>query len=226
MDYVVHLGVFFAIYAILALSLNLVVGYAGPLSVAHAAFYGLGAYSTAILTTGFSLGFFASLIVGMVVALVVSILIGVVLSKLDDDDYIIASVGFNVIAVSVFINWTSLTHGPFGITSIPRPTIFGFFLRSNTTYLAFCVLALLIVYLVCRGLVSSSFGRVLKAIREDEKAIQVFGYNTWNYKLAVYAISAMMAATAGSLFAAYITFIDPSTFTINVSDKLGNSPST
>ncbi len=214
MDYLIHLIILFTIYAILGISLNLVVGYTGLLSVTHAAFYGIGAYTTAILLTQTGVDFFSSLILGVIITIVISLLIGLVLSRFSGDYYALGSFGFNVIAFAVFLNWQSLTNGPLGIAGIPRPELFNLNFFSNFYFLILALAVLAFVYLSSRFIVSSSFGRVLKAIREDEKAIQVFGYNTSYFKLVIFVIGAGMAAVAGSLFASYITFIDPSTFTL------------
>lgn len=214
MEYLIHLAIFFAIYAILGISLNLVVGYTGLLSVTHAAFYGIGAYATAILLTQTGVGFFLSVILGIIVTAIISFLIGAVLSRFDGDYYTLGSFGFNAIVFSVFLNWQDLTRGPLGIPGISKPELFGINFSSNFAFLILALLFLILIYLVSRFIVNSSFGRVLKAIREDEKAIQVFGYNTLYFKLAIFVISAGMAAVAGSLFASYITFIDPSSFNL------------
>lgn len=212
MEYLIHLAILFAIYGILGISLNLVVGYTGLLSVTHAAFYGIGAYATAILLTSFGANFFLSAIAGAVVSAVAALLIGLVLSKFDDDYYALASFGFNIIIFSVFLNWQSLTRGPLGIPGISKPNLFSFDFSSNLSFLVLSLIFLALIYFASRFIVNSSFGRVLKAIREDEGAIQIFGYNTLYFKLAIFVISAAMAAVAGSLYASYITFIDPSSF--------------
>lgn len=217
MEYLYHLAVLFTIYAGLAISLDLIVGYTGLLSVTHAAFYGFGAYTTAILMTAHGFGFFSSLLVGIVISMVCAVLIGSVLSRFKDDYYALVSFGFNIIVFSVFLNWQDLTRGPLGIPGIGKPEIFGYVFNSTIEFLILCVLLMLAVYGIARFITQSSFGRVLKAIREDEKAISVFGYNTQTYKLVIFTVSAGMAAIAGSLFASYITFIDPSTFTLNES---------
>jgi len=214
MEYLIHLAILFSIYAILGISLNLVVGYTGLPSITHAAFYGIGAYTTAILLTKSGVGFLVSVILGIILAALVSFLIGAVLSKFDGDYYALGSLGFNVIVFSIFLNWQSLTRGPLGIPGISKPELFGIDFSSGLLFLFLSLLFLILVYLASRFIVNSSFGRVLKAIREDEKAIQVFGYNTLYFKLAVFIMSATMAAVAGSLFASYITFIDPSSFTL------------
>lgn len=214
MEYLVHLAILFAIYAILGISLNLVVGYTGLLSVTHAAFFGLGAYATGILTAHFGMNFFVSLIAGMALAGVASFLIGAVLSRLSGDYYVLGTVGFNFILFSILLNWDGVTRGPLGIPGVSRPNLFGFNFSSSISFLVLAFLFLFLVYATSRFIVSSSFGRVLKAIREDEQAIGVFGYHTLSYKLAIFVISAAMAAAAGSLFASYITFIDPTMFVV------------
>jgi|SRR3989344_4644620 len=212
MEYLIHLAILFAIYATLGLSLNLVVGYTGLLSVTHAAFYGVGAYATAILLTKTGVGFFTSVIFGIVIAITISFFIGVVLSKFKGDYYALGTFGFNTIVFAVFLNWQNLTRGPLGIPGISRPEFFGIDFTNNFTFLILSLVFLSLLYFVSRFIAGSSFGRVLKAIREDETAIAVFGYHTLYFKLAIFVISAAMAAVTGSLFASYITFIDPSGF--------------
>jgi len=198
----------------LGVSLNLVVGYTGLLSLTHAAFYGIGSYTTAILLTQSGVDFFPSVVLGIILTLIASFLIGLVLSKFRDDYYALGSFGFNAIAFAVFLNWQNLTRGPLGIPGISKPELFGIDFSNNFNFLMLVLAFLGLVYLASRFIVNSSFGRVLKSIREDEEAIQVFGYNTLYFKLAVFMIGAGMAAIAGSFFASYITFIDPSGFTL------------
>ena len=217
MEYLIHIAILISIYGILGLSLNLVVGFTGLLSITQAAFYGIGAYTTAILLTGTGMNFFLAVILGMVISGVCSLAIGFVLSKFKDDYYALGSFGFNVIIYSIFLNWQSLTRGPLGIPGIPRPSMFGFTFSENVWFLVLSVVLLAIIYLVCQFITGSSFGRVLKSIREDEQAISVFGYRTLWYKLAIFVIGAMMASVAGSLFASYITFVDPSSFALTES---------
>ena len=219
MEYLIHIAILISIYAILGLSLNLVVGFTGLLSVAQAAFYGLGAYTSAILLTqsGTGMNFFFALLIGMAISGAASFLIGIVLSRFKDDYFALGSLGFNVIIYSVFLNWQSLTRGPLGIPGIPRPEIFGFAFSGNLAFLFLAAAFALAAYFICAFISHSSFGRVLKAIREDEQVIGVFGYRTSRYKLAIFVISATLASAAGSLFASYITFIDPSSFSLTES---------
>jgi branched-chain amino acid transport system permease protein len=215
LEYLINIFILIAIYGILALSLNLVIGYTGLLSLAHAGFYGIGAYAFALGTTQYNLNFFTAMLCGIFLAFLVAGIFGIILSTLKTDIYSLASLGLGVIVFSVFLNWQNVTQGPLGIAGIPRPEIGSLSLNSNTNFLIFSWIGLAIIYFICRYLVNAPFGRTLKAIREHEEVTQVFGYQTLFFKLAVFMISASMASFAGSLFASYISFIDPSNFTLN-----------
>jgi len=217
MEYLIHIAILVCIYGILGLSLNLVVGEVGLLSVTQAAFYGIGAYTTALLLVGTGLNFFVSMILGMALAGTIALFIGTVLSRLKSDFYALGSFGFSIIVYSILLNWQSVTQGPLGIPGIPRPHLFGFQFLSNGSFLILAFVMLAAVYGVCTFITRSSFGRALHAIREDEQAISIFGYRTAYFKLVIFVISAMLAALAGSLFASYITFIDPSSFSLDES---------
>ena len=214
MEYIIHLAILTSIFAILGIGLNLVVGYTGLLSVAHAAFYGIGSYATAIFMKSFGVNFFIALLIGIIFSAIASFLIGLVLSRFKDDYYALASLGFNIIVWSIFLNWQSVTRGPLGIPAIGRPELFGFVFSENIFFLILSLIFVALVFGVSVFIGNSSFGRVLKAIREDEKAIQVFGYNTQMYKLTIFVIGAVLASVAGSLYATYITFIDPTAFNV------------
>ncbi|MEI7480199.1 MAG: branched-chain amino acid ABC transporter permease [bacterium] len=217
MDYLIHLAILVGIYSILAISLNLVVGFTGLLSITQAAFYGLGAYTTAIILTTTGLNFFVSMLIGILITAVVSLSVGFVLSKFKGDYYALGSFGFNVIVFSIFLNWQDLTRGPLGIPGITRPSAFGFTFSENIYYLILVVAFAGIIYGLSQYITKSSFGRVLQAIREDDKALKVFGYNTLLFKLVIFVIGACFASVAGSLYASYITYVDPSSFTLTES---------
>jgi branched-chain amino acid transport system permease protein len=214
MEYLIHLAILISIFSILGLTLNLVVGYTGLLSVTHAAFFGIGAYTTAILTTAHGFNFFLSVPVGIVLSALIGYCIGLVLSRFDDDYYALASFGFNVIVYAIFLNWQSLTRGPLGIPGIPRPELFGISFDENWLFLVLALACTGAVYLLARFITNSSFGRAIQAIRDDEHALRVFGYRTTHYKLTIFTISAGIASVGGALFASYITFIDPSSFVL------------
>ncbi len=223
--FAVIVGTVFAIWAILAVSLNLVVGFTGLLSVGHIGFFGLGAYTMAILTSNpayeqlrteaiptFGWPFFAALPVCIGLAGLAALLVGVVFNRFRDDIFVLVSFGFAIIAFNVFLNLRSVTRGAFGIHEIARPQIGNWVFDGEVEFLLLGLAFLALVMLVSWFITTSSFGRVLTAIREDEQAIEVFGYRATHYKLAVWVISAMMTGLAGGLFASWTTFIDPNSF--------------
>ena len=225
--FAIAIATVFGIWAILTVSLNLIVGYTGLLSVAHVGFFGIGAYVMAILTSDTSYDqlrtdaiptygwpFFAALPVSVIVAGAVALAVGAVLNKFRDDIFVLVSFGFAIISFNVFVSLRGLTRGAFGIHDIPRPEIWGWKLTGDLEFLVFVFILLALVMLVCWFVVTSSFGRVLTAIREDEQAIEVFGYQATHYKLAVWVISAMMAGLAGGLLASWTRFIDPNSFVL------------
>jgi branched-chain amino acid transport system permease protein len=214
MEYLIHLAIFSSIFAILAVSLDLVLGYMGLLSVTHAAFYGIGAYATALMLKAWDVSFFVALPLAVVITMLIALAIGFVLSKFKADYYALTSLGFNVIVFAILLNWHDLTRGPLGIPGIARPELFGFKFSESIAFLILALVLLAATYALARFIVKSSFGRVLTAIREDEEAVSVFGYHTPSYKLIIFTIAAGMAAVAGALLATYITFIDPTSFTI------------
>ena len=202
MEYLINLAILFCIYGTLALSLNMVVGMAGLLSLAQAAFYGIGAYAAAIGMTELGLGFFSTLLLGMLANGILAFVVGKILSRFQGDYYAIVSAGLSVIVFSVLLNWKDLTNGPLGIFGIPKPEIGSFRLVSNFSYLVLCLAA---VALSCGIYVlfdRSSFGRTLKALREDEQLTRLQGYNTKHFKSIVFVVSAMMSGIAGAMFPA------------------------
>lgn len=217
MDYLTHLAILITIYAPLALSLNLVVGFAGLPSIAHAAFYGVGAYAVGVLTLTYGIGFFPSVLVGVLISLLLALIFGVVLSRFGGDYYVLASLGLSVIITSIFLNWRSVTRGSIGIPGIDRPELFGTELDTNTLFLAFALIVLGLVYVLCAYVVRTPFGRALKAIREDETVLRMFGYETYYFKLTAFLIAAGVASVSGAMYASYVSFIDPSSFSLNES---------
>lgn len=214
MEYAIHILILVGIYATLAISLDLLAGQTGLLSVSHAAFYGIGAYSSALIVTIYHLPFVLSILAGMLSAFVVSFLVSLPSLRLHDDYFVIATFGFQMILFSIFNNWMDLTRGPLGIPGIPQPVIFGWHVDSHAEFFvlssAFAILAYMVVY----RLSSSPFGRVLHALREDEVFAKSLGKNTLYFKVTAFAVSAALAASAGSLYAHYITYIDPTSFTV------------
>ena len=214
MDYLLHILIVIALYSIVTLSLDLVWGHGGFLCIAHAGFYGLGAYASALLTTRAGMPFLVGVLVGMAVAILISFIISLPSLRLDGDHFVIATFGFQMILFSIFNNWMELTRGPLGIPGIPQPVIFEWHVDSHWEFLVLASIFAVFAYLVVWRLTSSPFGRVLHAIREDEVFAKAHGKNTLYFKVSAFAVSAALAAMAGSLYAHYITYIDPSSFTV------------
>jgi branched-chain amino acid transport system permease protein len=213
MGYVYHILVFISIYAILAVSLDLIAGHAGFISVAQAAFYGLGAYISALTTVSLRLPFLVGVLIGMLSGALLSLFISLPSLRLHDDYFVIATFGFQVIIFDILNNWVSVTRGPFGIREVPQPSIFGLPVGSQITFVVLAIAFAAFAYVVVARLIKSPFGRVLHAIREDEVFTKAVGKNTVRFKVTAFALSAALAATAGSLYAHYITYVDPTNFT-------------
>lgn len=202
------------IYVLLGMSLNLVFGYTGLLSLGHAAFYGIGAYVSALASTQLGLPFLACFLLAGVAGAVFGFLIGFPTLKLAGPYFAMATIGFNKIAEMVFMNWESVTGGPSGIPRIPHPAIFGMSLNSERSLfylLAFVMLSLFVIY---RNLLDSHAGRTIVAMRNDTIAAQAMGINTPVLRMTVFIISTIYAAFAGSLYAHMVTYVAPDAFPV------------
>lgn len=215
--YVAHYLVMVGIYTILAVSLNLLVGYAGIFSLAHAAVYGIGAYASALVALKLGLGFWGGLVVAAVAGACAAALVGIPSLRVAGDYYIVASFGLQVVILTVFMNWTDLTNGHAGLAGIPRPRVFGLVIDNPFKYVVLSLALAALTYAVCRRLTGSAFGRMLRAVREDEIAAQATGKNVVLVKIVITTISSALGALGGSLYAHYITYINPSSFTLDES---------
>jgi branched-chain amino acid transport system permease protein len=214
MEYLLHILVITGIYIILTLSLNLLVGYTGLAALGHAAFSCVGAYASALLALNYGLSPWLGLLVGAVAAAVLGAFIGVPSLRLKGDYLALATFGFGVIVYSVAKNWVSVTRGPMGLPGIPAFSVFGIQLSEVWQYLVLVAVFVFVTYFIINRIVKSPFGRVLRGIREDEIAALAMGKNINKYKIIVFIVGAFFAGIAGSLYAHYITFIDPSSFTV------------
>jgi len=214
MEYLLHIAILAIIFTILAWSLDVVAGHAGLLSVVQAGFCGIGAYASALCAVKLGLGFLSGAGIGMLAAVAASTVMSLTALRLGGDHFVIATFGFQMILFSVFNNWMEVTRGPLGIPGIPHPVIFGWHVDSHGQFLLLALLAAGCAYAIMRRLITSPFGRVLRAIREDEIFAKAQGKNPLYFKVAAFAMSAALASTAGSLFAHYITYIDPVSFTV------------
>ena len=215
--YLAHYLVMVGIYTILATSLNLLVGYSGIFSLAHAAIYGIGAYASALAALKLGLGFWGGLVVAAVAGALAAALVAIPSLRVAGDYYIVASFGLQVVIVTIFINWTSLTNGHAGLPGIPHPRVFGLEIDHPFKYVLLSLALAAVTYGICRRLTSSAFGRLLRAVRDDEIAAQAIGKNVVLVKIVITTISSALGALGGSLYAHYITYINPTSFTLDES---------
>ncbi len=190
------------------------VGYTGILSIAHAAFYGVGAYVAALMALNFNTPFLLNLILSIIAAGLFGAVVGIPSLRLKDDYFIIATFAFQIITFSILNNLVDFTGGPLGLPGIPQPVIFGFTVSTHIEFLILVLILAGITYWVSKRIVASSFGRLLKAIREDEIFTQAVGRNVVTAKVKVFMLSAALASIAGVIYATYITYIDPTSFTV------------
>jgi branched-chain amino acid transport system permease protein len=212
-SYFIHLAILVGIYLILALSLQLALGYTGLINLGHIAFFAIGAYTSALLTLN-GIPFIIAIILAGIISASFGFLLSIPTNKLKGDYLALATLAFTFVVYAVTLNWTSLTRGPLGLPGIPKPSILGLSFSSNISFLFLTIIIALAVYLIIKRLVDSPFGKVLEATRDNELATKVLGKNTFKIKSIALATSAFFAGIAGSLYAHYITYIDPSSFTI------------
>ncbi len=217
MDYVLHILIFIGIYAIAASSFNLLVGYAGLFSLAHAALFGIGGYSSALLTLRLGWPAVAAAAAGMAVAGTVSALVALPSLRVSGDYLVVTSFGIQVLLYTLFLNWTDLTRGPMGLPGIPPVSILGLDTSARRGYLVLTLVALAFTLWVLRTVVRSPFGRVLRGLREDEVAVQALGKNVYRFKVLAFVVAGVLAALGGSLYAHYVSYIDPGSFTLDES---------
>ncbi len=214
MEYFLHILIISGIYIILTLSLNLIVGFTGLPALGHIAFACVGAYTSSLLALNYGISPWIGLVIGAWFASILGLIIGFPSIRLKGDYLALATFGFGVIVYSVSKNWVDLTRGPMGLPGIPRFSFLGFELQPVWAYLVLVIAFVFITSFVINRIIDSPFGRILKSIREDEIASISIGKNVNKYKLTVFVIGAFFAGIAGSLYAHYITFIDPSSFTV------------
>lgn len=199
---------FWGIYAILAIGLNIIWGYTGLINIGHVAFFAIGAYTSALLTLG-GYPFLVGLAGGVLLAGFAGLLVGMPTLRLRADYLAIVTLGFAEILRLILLNEVWLTRGPIGLPGIPQPMRSVFPENYSMFYLGLVLSALIIIYYTAEKIVSSPFGRVLTAIREDEEVAKALGKDVFKYKLQSLALGSAMAGAAGSLFAHFITFVSP-----------------
>ncbi len=210
---IIHVLIIICIYAILAIGLNIIMGCAGLFTIANAALFGVGAYTSALLAlAGFP--FWVDILAAIFMAGLVSLLIGLPTLNLSGDYLAVATMGLGEVLVAILRNWDSVTRGPMGLPGIPAASLFGFTFDSPIKFLGLSAVSLSVTYLVAERLTYSPLGRILKGIREDEIAVQVLGKNTFWVKMWAFVAGGALMGAAGSLYAHYLGYIDPSSFTL------------
>jgi branched-chain amino acid transport system permease protein len=200
------------IYATLALGLQLLVGWAGQLSIGHAAFYGTGAYTSAILTTKFGAPVEAAFVAGGLVSGLLALTL-MPITRLRGNELAVATLGFGVIIHAVILNEEWLTEGPFGMMRIPPLRLGPLVLDSEFRFYYAALAVTALTYIAFRRLTRSRFGRALEAIRQNEEAARTCGINPFVYKSKVFVIAAFTAGLAGALFAHLNRYLNPNDFT-------------
>ena len=214
MNYLLHLATIFSIQVLLVQSMNLALGFTGILALSTIAFFGIGAYTSALLTLN-GVPFIVAFLAAGILPAILGLLLGLTSLRLRADYLGIVTLAFGQIVISVMQNWDGLTNGALGLAKIPKPVIFGFTFDGKLEFflLTFFLSTLLMFFLF--RLLKSPFGRVLETIREDEVAAMSLGKNTVKYKLIAFGVGAAIAGFAGSLFAHFITFINPQSFVLD-----------
>jgi branched-chain amino acid transport system permease protein len=206
------------IYILLILSANLPTGLANLLSICQAAFYGIGAYFSAYFLLHWDLPFVVIALAVMVLTGICSLIVSFTSTRLKGDYFVLATLAFQMIIFSILYNWTDVTGGPYGIAGIPPIKLFGIIDVSGVfCYFLLTTILMLLVLFLFNDIKSSPYGRVLNAIRNDELAVLSFGRNPATFKNWAFFISAAFSGLAGLLYASYISYIDPTSFTIDES---------
>jgi branched-chain amino acid transport system permease protein len=227
MNYLLHLLIYLDIYVIVALSLNMIVGYGGLLTIAHAGYYAVGGYVYALLALKLGWGFLPAVLVGVVIAALLSLALSLPSWRFGGDFFVMISLAVQVLLFSIFRNWsspnaepgtwTNLTNGPFGLSGIPKPAILTITLDSTAHMAVLATVLATGCALVSFLLLDSPWGRLLKAMRDDELAARGLGKNVRLAKVQVFAVACGMVAVAGAIYASYVSFIDPSAASLDES---------
>jgi len=210
--YHLHVAIMAGIFGVLAMSLNLLLGYTGQLSLGHTAFFGIGAYTSALLTLKLEWSFWPACAAAVGLAGAAGFFIGRLALKLRGAYFVLVTISFAGVISLVSVNWIELTNGPLGLPGVPAPELGPWSLRTKTAYYYLVLAAVALSYAVCRRLVRSRIGRALMALRENEALAESIGVDVTHYLVLAAVVSAAMAGLGGSLYAHYTRFVSPEVF--------------
>lgn len=212
-SFMLSVMILIGLYSIVTSGLTMLMGYAGQISLGHAAFYGIGAYSAAIVTGTYGLPSILGIIAGVVVASLIAAIIGIPTLKLKENYLALATLGFGIIIFVFFKEFKTLTGGLNGFFGIPSFEVFDFSFNTDMKFYYLVWLVLLLSILFSSNIIHSRVGRALRSIHGSDIAANSIGVNIQQYKLKVFILSAIYASIAGSLYAHYVSFINPELFT-------------
>ncbi|GAA5235087.1 branched-chain amino acid ABC transporter permease [Verticiella sediminum] len=215
--YVLNLATLMCVNAVLAVTLNFIMGYAGIFSLAHAVFFGVGAYTAAYLALNASASILLTIPAAMLVAGVLSLALALPALRVRGEYFVAASLGLQVIAVTIFSEWHAVTGGLGGLVGIPPAELLGHEIIEPWAFLGLAFTSLVVVVALTTALLRSSFGRNLKAIRDSESAAYAYGKNVAAIKTLSVVVSSALAAIAGAVYAYYLSFINVESFTLDTS---------
>ena len=212
-DYYRDIMTLTCIYIILALGLNIIVGQAGLLNLGYVAFYAIGAYTYAILSTKYGLSFWPGLVTGAAVAAIFAVMLGSPTLRLRGDYFAIVTLGLGEITRIILNNWDNMTGGPNGISQVGRPVLAGYVLHTTFDFYYLILLMSVLTVFAMKRIMASRIGRAWIAIREDEIAAEAMGINTFRLKLLAFVLGSAWAGLTGVFFAAKMAFVSPESFT-------------
>jgi branched-chain amino acid transport system permease protein len=216
-NYGIYLMTLLCVYLMAAFGLNLIVGYAGQMSIGQAAFYGIGAYIAALLTTKLGISFWAVLPLAALTCFVAGLILGFPALRVQHHYLAFATLGFNVLVFLVMRNEEALTGGTFGVSNIPRPSLFGYSLDGSLAFFYFAFVSVILLAAALWWLLRSPWGRAFAALRDNPIRAESTGVNITAYTLLAFAIGAACAGIGGVYLAALVNFIEPGQFHLSVS---------
>jgi len=218
--YILHVLIFTAIVAALALSYDLVVGHVGSLSLAHPAFFGIGAYTAAILATRAEWPFLAGVLGAVIAAALVAALVGVPLFRLAEHAFAVGTLGLALVTSVVANNWVEVTRGPLCVTGIPKPRLGPLAITTLPAFYWLALAALVAVALFYRGLTTFRLGRAFHAVRDNEPLAGAAGVDPLKYRLLAFTLAAAIAGGIGALYAHYLSVMCPEEMTVSLTVNL------